>query len=394
MVPIRVCLSITTFGLAGAQRVALWLAKGLDRRRFAPYFVVHDGSGELAGDLPDDVPVVEVDSYCRRLPRAMSVVRLGGYVRALESHPADVAVGVTQYPSFALAFARRRLRATWRLIACEHSFVSKNLADPEAYPVVFRHVYRYGMRPIYNGSCDAIVMTADEGKDDLQRRFGIYASKIHVIPNPIDIPAVVLAAERTLNDPWLPLEIGGPSTTIPVIVAAGRLAVQKRFDVLLDAFAILRRRTQARLLILGKGALKGELRARADRSGVGTDIRIEDCSPPWQHMARSTVFALSSEWEGFPMVLAEAMALGCRIVSVACPSGPREMLRDGEAGILVRPNDPEALARGLELAIAEPETMAAKSKRAALFAREYAVPTVCDRYGELLERVHREARYS
>jgi len=64
-------------------------------------------------------------------------------------------------------------------------------------------------------------------------------------------------------------------------------------------------------------------------------------------MARAAVFALSSAWEGLPTVLIEALAVGAPVVSTDCPSGPREILRGGQLGLLVAPGDSEALAKGI-----------------------------------------------
>lgn len=386
---LRVCLAIPTFERLGAQRVAIWIARGVDRKRIKPFFLVHQRIGDLAETVPNDVDVIQTDDYCVRIPRMMSLLRLGAYKRALARHPCDVALGVTQYPTLALARVRRHVPAPFRLIGCEHSFVSKNLADRDAYPAAFRAYYKHQLSRIYNRDCDAVVMTAEEGKSDLVERFGVQAARIQVIPNPVDVAEVRRIAVLPLEDRWLPPEIGEP-TDPPVIVAAGRLAHQKRFDLLIEAFALMTRRRSARLLILGAGDLEAPLRKQVELHRLGSSVRIENTTPPWQHMARARVFVLSSEWEGFPMVLAEAMALGCSIVSVACPSGPREMLREGRAGLLVRPGDPTALAAGLEEALdAPPREDDARRAAARAYADGYDIARVCERYTELFERVAR-----
>ncbi|GAB4203722.1 MAG: glycosyltransferase [Sandaracinaceae bacterium] len=389
--PARIAIAIPDFARLGAQRVAFWVARGLDRARFAPFFLVHEAVGGLADQRPSDVPVVEVDRYLPRLRRGRSVARLEGYARALREHEPALALGVVQYPTIALAAARARLRARWPIVGSEHSFVTRNLADLEAYGPAFRSVYRALLRPLYNRVVDRVLMTADEGRDDLVTSFGVARERIVVLPNPIDRARVASVADEPLEDPWLPRE-RRRDAPIPVIVGAGRLVAQKRFDHLVRAFAKVRARRPARLLILGSGAAREKLEALARELGAAADVRIEDRSPPWQQMARAALFVLSSEWEGFPMVLAEAMSLGCPIVSYACPSGPREMLEEGRGGVLVADGDVDALARAIEDAIAAPERMQQLARRAEERAKEYGIAEVVRGYEALFDALLAQRR--
>ncbi|MFN7700686.1 MAG: glycosyltransferase [Deltaproteobacteria bacterium] len=388
---LRIAIAIPNFERLGAQRVAFWVAQGLDRSRFEPFFLVHEATGELASQAPYDVPVVEVDRYLPRLRRGRSIARLRGYARALREHVPDVALGVVQYPSLALLAARAQLRAGWSVVACEHSFVTKNLEDAEAYAPAFRRIYAATLRPAYNHAVDRVLMTAEEGRDDLVSNFGVDASRIVVVPNPIDLPRVRASAEEPLEDPWLPRE-PGRDAEVPVIVGAGRFVAQKRFDHLVRAFAVTRRARRARLILSGSGPGRAELETLARTLGIAEDVRFVESSPPWRHMRRAALFALSSEWEGFPMVLAEAMALACPIVSYACPSGPREMLEDGRGGVLVPSGDVDALGAAMAEALAEPSRMRTLGAHAAQRAEAYSIPRVVSRYEEIFEELTREHR--
>jgi glycosyltransferase involved in cell wall biosynthesis len=386
---LRIAIAIPNFERLGAQRVAFWVAQGLDRARFEPFFLVHEATGNLAPQAPADVPVVEVDRYLPRLSRGRSIARLRGYARALREHVPDVALGVVQYPSLALAAARAQLGAPWKIVACEHSFVTKNLEDVDSYGPGFREIYRAALRPTYNRVIDRVLMTAEEGRDDLVANFGVEASRIVVVPNPIDLARVRAEGEAPLEDPWLPRE-ARRDAEIPVIVGAGRFVAQKRFDHLVRAFALARKTRPARLLLSGSGPGRSDLEALARSLGVADDVRIVETSPPWRHMRRANLFALSSEWEGFPMVLAEAMALGCPIVSYACPSGPREMLEGGRGGVLVPTDDVAALGEALASALGDPSRMSALAARAAERSEEYSAPRVVARYEALFDELAKE----
>ena len=386
---LRVCFAIPSFDRLGAQRVAVWVAKALPSERFECSFLVHETGGEMMGELPREIPVHVVDARCPRLPKAMSLSRPLGYLRWLREIQPDIVVGVVQYPTLAIAAVMGMLKSRPLLIACEHSFVSKNIVDPEAYPFLFRRVYRRVFPRVYNRRCAAVVVTAEEGRRDLVETWGIDSRKLHVIPNPLDHLALRRKAEETLEDAWFegsPAREGNASR-VPVVVAAGRLVFQQRFDILIDAFALVREKMQARLLILGAGDWDAQLRGQVERLGLHGSVRIENKSPPWRHMVRADLFALSSEWEGFPMVLAEAMALACPIVSVRCPSGPSEMLDEGRGGWLVPPNDPVALGKGILAALQAPEEAKRRAAYAAEKSMRYASSAVAECYATLFETV-------
>jgi glycosyltransferase involved in cell wall biosynthesis len=386
---LRICFAIPNFDRLGAQRVAIWVAKALPRERFDISFLVHQAGGEMMGELPKEIPVHVVDTRCPSLPKAMSLSRPLGYLRWLRELCPDVVVGVVQYPTFATAAVLGMLHPAPALIACEHSFVSKNIVDPDAYPYVFRRIYRQLFPVVYNRRCTAVVVTAEEGRRDLVENWGIDDRKLHVIPNPIDHKALHARADESLEDAWFagaPVREGNASR-LPVVVAAGRLTFQKRFDILVDAFAHVRKKMRANLLILGAGGWDKKLQRQVTSLGLQDCVRIENQSPPWRHMVRADLFVLSSEWEGFPMVLAEAMALACPIVSVRCPSGPSEMLDEGRGGWLVPPNDPVALGDGIVEALRAPEEAKRRATYAAKKSADYAAAAVAGRYATLFESV-------
>ena len=153
-----------------------------------------------------------------------------------------------------------------------------------------------------------------------------------------------------VDDPWL------TDKQWPTLVAAGRLAPWKGFGDLIAAAALLRDRgREANVLILGEGALRGELQAQIDALGLAARVRLAGhVDNPLKYFARSDVFVLSSLVEGLPNVLVEAMLAGCTPVSTDCPTGPREVLDNGRYGHLVPVNDPRALADAIEEALDRP----------------------------------------
>ncbi len=108
---------------------------------------------------------------------------------------------------------------------------------------------------------------------------------------------------------------------------------------------------------------------------------------PFAFMARSAVFALSSRWEGLSLVLIEALACGCRIVSTDCKTGPAEVLEGGRHGRLVPVGDPEAVGRAVLESLEGDGDPAPLRRRAA----EFGAGPIGARYLHLLKEVARTA---
>jgi glycosyltransferase involved in cell wall biosynthesis len=189
------------------------------------------------------------------------------------------------------------------------------------------------------------------------------ASSIQTIHNPIVEPALARAAAEPPEHPWLRRK------TTPVVLAIGKLKPQKDFPTLLRAFAALRRRREARLVILGEGPDRASLWSLAGELGIAGDLDLPGfIANPMALLSNADVFALSSRYEGFGNVVAEALACGCPVVSTDCPWGPSEILENGRYGRLVPPEDPQALAEGLEATLDESPDPAALRDRAQAFS--------------------------
>lgn len=218
---------------------------------------------------------------------------------------------------------------------------------------------------------DAVIVPSNGVGDDLVRHVGVAEERLHVIANPLVNDALHRAAAEPVDDPWF--AGGGP----PVILAAGSLEPRKDFATLLRAFARLRARRAARLLILGRGREHERLEALARELGIAADVRLPGFDPnPYRWMARAAAFVLCSRREGSGAVLAEALACGTPVVAADCPSGPAEILDGGRVGPLVPVGDADALAGAIERTLDDPPgceqlRAAAAPFRADVSARRY-----------------------
>jgi glycosyltransferase involved in cell wall biosynthesis len=222
------------------------------------------------------------------------------------------------------------------------------------------------MRATYP-SADGLVCVSAGVAEDLRGYLDPPHGKLHVIYNPVLSPQQFSRAPAVPPHPWL--EPGQP----PLILGAGRLTRQKDFPTLIRAFALVTAQRDCRLMILGEGQERSALESLAAGLGLGDRVALPGfVTDAMGYMSHARLFVLSSAWEGFGMVLVEAMAMGTPVVSTDCPSGPREILRDGELGPLVPVAVPEALASAMRQVLDSPPDRERLRRRAADFTSDRA----------------------
>jgi glycosyltransferase involved in cell wall biosynthesis len=187
-------------------------------------------------------------------------------------------------------------------------------------------------------------------EDMVQQYRQVFPSSKHIcIYNIIDSEASASALAETIEDEWLTIKTG------PMLVAAGSLVKWKGFADLIHAMDFIVKKSTAKLIILGEGPMRHELEKLIIELDLERSIKlVGNVSNPLKYFSRCEIFVLSSHVEGLPNVLVEAMMCGCTPVSTNCPTGPREVLRDGKFGYLVPVCDPRALADGVLTAIEKP----------------------------------------
>ncbi len=215
---------------------------------------------------------------------------------------------------------------------------------------------------------DEIVAPSYGVAEDIAKITKLPLDHITVIHNPVFRPELLAQAQEPVDHPWL------KKTDVPVIIAAGKLKPQKDFSTLLRAFSIVRSKQPAHLIILGEGRCRTELMGLAKELKVSSDIDFAGyVQNPYAYFSRSSLFVLSSAWEGLPNALIEAMACGCPVVSTDCPSGPAEILDNGTIGKLVPVGDHKAMAQAILETLNSPHNSEQVIEQAQLFSFEIAI---------------------
>jgi glycosyltransferase involved in cell wall biosynthesis len=345
--------------------VIVTLLQHLDRSRFEPHLALVEAAGPLLQDVPADISLHDLKS--KRVRRAVpTIIRL---LWKLKPHVVHTVMGELNLTT---ALLRRFLPPGLRVVMREDTSPSALNAQGRSHPLFWNWLYRRLYR-----RADKIICVGDYVVDDLAENFSIPRNKLARIYNPVDIGLTRRLADASGN----PYSGGGPH-----IVAAGRLAKEKGFDVLLDAMPSVRAATSgADLTILGEGPLKSDLLAQRERLGLGGVVHLAGFLPnPHPHFKHADLFVLSSRYEGFGLVAIEALAVGTPVVATDCPGAVREILADCLLARLVPPSDPQALARGIIAALKSARSRLESRQGLDSFLSRFEVKTVLREYEEIL----------
>ena len=366
-------LLLHAYGVGGTIRTtfntAEWLARSREvevisviRRREAPSLPFPDGVGLSAVD--------DVREPGHRLLRALPSALI---------HPEDYGFSACSFlTDLKLARRLRSLAPGSVLITTRPGL---NVAVPSLVPkgvtvIGQEHMnflsHRPGLmariRSEYRKLDALAVLTKDDARDYAQMLAG---SRTKVVRIPNALP---------------PSE--GPLTALDekVVVAAGRLRLQKGFDLLIRAYAeVARTHPDWQLRIYGSGEERQPLRDLIVERELYNHVFLMGTSHTLQDdLAKGSIFVLSSRYEGFGMVILEAMARGLPVVSFDCPRGPGEIVGSGADGILVPNGDVNGLTRAIVELIEDEDKRRRYAAAGPAKARQYALEKIGPRWDELL----------
>jgi glycosyltransferase involved in cell wall biosynthesis len=223
------------------------------------------------------------------------------------------------------------------LVAIEHNTPSIKYKNEG----VIRQLIPLLMRRTYH-LADTIVCVSEGVKKDLVKLLKRGNDRIITIYNPVVSKELEVKKSEKVNHKWF--EEGRK-----VIIGIGRLEPVKNFSLLIEAFSdVYHRDNETRLIILGEGSERIKLQEKIDFLGLSNVVDMPGfVKNPYGYLSQSSLFVLSSNFEGLGMVVIEALACGTPVVATDCPSGPREILADGEYGELVPVGDKRELAKAM-----------------------------------------------
>lgn len=373
----RIALVLRALDGGGMQRCMLELGEAFVERGCGVSLLVGDGGGPLRKRVPAAVDLVPLAAQGPLAARAIALRLLGrealpllgissprmlrhltALARELRRIEPQAVLAMGTQSNLAVLWARQVGGIDTRVVLCECTTLSVAASRSRrrfrrAYPALVGHHYP---------AADAIVAVSQAVADDLAATAQLPRSAITAIHNWVTMD-VEAASGPAPDHPWFAAEAP------PLVLGVGRLHWQKDFATLIRAYALLRDRRSARLVILGEGPERGYLERLAKVCGVAAEVHFAGFTTnPFAWMARASVLAVTSLSEGFGNVIVEALACGLPVVGTDCPGGPREILDGGRFGRLVPVGDAVALAEALERCITDPPDAALLKQRAADFS--------------------------
>ena len=370
----RIMLLLGSLDGGGAERVAVNLLNRCDShaldirlgllRRTGPYLDEVDADKVTA--LPD-----HQGRLVDWIHTPANLARMIGEVRPDVLMTFGMGVDALTWPALKLM---RQGRPRW--ICRQDSNPDAEIANLTRHPLG-RAAVGWATRRIHRAA-DGFVAVARDLAAKVDRQAGSGARRAQAIYNPIDIASIqALAADGLAHPPERPF-----------IVTAGRLVRQKGYDILIEAFARSGAARDLDLVILGQGPLEGALRTQAVALGVGDRVKFPGFQiNPWAWFAQARLFVLSSRWEGFGNVVAEALACGVPTLVTDCDFGPREQVEHTVSGWITRSEDPAAMATALDTLLANDVLRAALGVRGRRRAEAFDIDVIAREYTRLFLQV-------
>jgi glycosyltransferase involved in cell wall biosynthesis len=359
-----VALFLDHFDGGGVEMVIANLAQGLIDQGLKVDLVLCRKWGRFLDKVPHEVRIIDLQA-----PRML--LSIFALTRYLKQEQPKALLSAQHYTNEVALLAKQLAGTSTRVIVSEHNILSKYAADAKRFTV---RMTPWAARCFYP-QADGIVAVSRGVAADLSHITKLSCERIQVIYNPAITPDLLQKSQEPIEHPWF--KPGEP----PVILSVGRLSQEKDFSTLIQAFAQIRQVQPARLIILGHGG-KQPLLDLIHQLNLEDQVDLPGyVSNPYAYMSRAAVFALSSRWESFGLVLAEALAVGTSVVSTDCECGPREILDHGKYGFLVPVGDSCALAKAILNTLSAPLQKVNESD----WLKQFSLETVTQQYLKVLK---------
>jgi len=328
----KVALHITSLQQGGAERITINLAEGLAERGLNIDLLYCQQGTFPKEEMPKNVNFI----HLKASNSVKSVSLLKNYLT--KSRPA-ILLSALHQPSVASIIARSRSKTNTKIVVAIHNTVSQE--------VKFATNWRRKVMPIFARKlyplADGIICVSKTAADDASQYLSLPRNRIEAIYNPVVTQSLMFKIAEESNNNWL-----DDQSEYPTFIAVGRLNNEKNFEMMLKALQIVNQTKKARLIILGEGPDRPKLESLVKSFGLEEVVDLAGfMQNPYTFIRKARAILLTSHHEGLPTVLIEALAAGTPIISVDCPSGPREILDGGGYGRLVTSLKPEAFSQAI-----------------------------------------------
>lgn len=344
----------------GAEKVFLTMANYFASKNYDVVVLLTKKEGPYLSLLHKEINIVELSG--KRV-----VLDFRELLSYLNKNKVDVFFSAQTHCNVMLAAASIVSNSCAKFIVTEHSHYSINNRNSK----IFSHsIVKAIIKKLYS-RIHGVVAVSQGVKVDLIKEIKLPPEKIKVIYNPFEINIIKELAKAVVEHKWFI-----PERNFKTIISVGRYTEAKDFLNLIKAFAILKKKINVRLIILGEGELREELQSLIYKLKLDKYIELYGfVDNPFAYINKADLFVLSSKFEGLPNVLIESMICGVPLVSTDCPSGPSEILENGKWGRLVSVGDPNKLAEAMLLTLEQNNDLDYSIR-----IKDFDVNAICEQY--------------
>ncbi len=382
----KIFILINTLGTGGAERVVSLLIHAWKNRYDITLVVL---SNIIEYDLPENISVVCLNQPFKEngfITTLKLPLLARKYKKLCDKNRPDISFSALKRTNYINCFSKM-FGSKAKIILCDGIHFSEFL---KTVPLLERKVSIFLTRKLYKYA-DEIIPNSTLMKVDLEKNFNIH-SKYVVIHNPMNMAFINRLSQE---------EIDFPYNDSFNFINVGVFRKQKNHENLIDAFDKIKH-LNVRLFLLGHRYLKEEVIMKVKNMQLESRvIFLEFDTNPFKYLSRCDCFVLSSDFEGFPNALQEAMACGLPVISTDCLSGPREILAPGtdpsvtvkdqieiaEYGILVPVKNSQLLAGAMELIVTDKELCEHLKRKAKERSMDFESGKIIDQYTKAVESV-------
>jgi len=347
------------------------LVKAFIKKSNNIHFVIADAKGPYLKEIPENIKIINLNS--RKV--IFSIPKLITY---LKKEKPKILITTLRRVNIAAIIARRLGSPSTKLIIREPNTYSKeSLLKSKPMDRFISALTKY-----FYPRADAIVAVSNSMADELVELLKIPKTKVEVIYNPVVDDELIHNKSLDCEHQWI------KEKEFKVIIGMGRITPQKDFATLIKAFAIVKSKINSKLLILGEPDRNNDEFDKLKKLVKDLNLDYDVSFPgfvenPFCYLSRADLFVLSSRWEGLPGALIQALACGCPVVSVDCPTGPSEILENGRYGYLSKIGDFETLAKNMIATLNNPLSRDVLETR----GFEFNADVAAEKYLEVINKI-------
>ncbi len=340
----KIALFINSMGPGGAERVISILLKNSfsDKEKFL--ILLEDN---IFYSIPSNITVIKLHKNLKSTFKKMLSLVIDPFVVGiiLRKYEIDCVISFLERPNiinfFANLIKKHKTIVSVRSVLSQHY---KKLPSGKLMSFMHRLVFKH---------VDLIVVNSRSIYDDLIKNFGVNKNKIKIIFNPVDTEIINTLKVKDVKDIQF---------NFPTIVSVGRFYPVKNHLLLLKSFAEVLKQSKAQLILIGDGPLRHRISKECKLLGIEKYVKfLGFLKNPFKYMSKSDIFVLSSNTEGFPNVLVEALACNLSVISTLSSNSVCEILNGnlkcefdsgkkiifGKYGIIVEKNSVSALSTAI-----------------------------------------------